>query len=152
MKKKRIRILVICLVLIAGYLGWKSFSSYSRTLDANWGFSLPFKALCREIYEESDPSSFHGDGIRYHVYSYKYEDYIDLMFAWRGPEGPTIFNESYPDAVESWLDQIDVPSEWRPNYSVHDCSYWYMSQHDNSQIIIVMDQELNRLYIAESFI
>lgn len=153
MKKKRNAVLVlICLLLAGCLLGWNAFSHYSIALEANWGFALPFKALYRELYAKDSGPSFHGDGIRYHVYSYKYEDYIDLMFAWKGTEGSTIYNKPYSQEVTQWLNEIEVPDEWHPDYDKGNCGYWYKSRQDNSQIIVIWNQMLNRLYIAEHFI
>lgn len=149
-KKRAILTVLVCVLLFAGWIGWRTLSDYSRVLDANWGISLPFKALYSEIYEKDSGASFHGDGIRYHVFSYRYEDYIDLMFAWRANEGKTLFRDSYSETAEEWLDEIEVPRGWRPDYE--SCSYWYKTQEDNSQIIIFWDSEENRLYIVEQFI
>lgn len=149
--KKTILILLIVITLIAVAVVWKiAPSSYSGTLEANWGISLPFKALCTQVYEKDSGSSFHGDGIRYHVFSYENEDYIDLMFAWDGTENNTIYHGSYHEAATYWLDEIDVPSDQRPDYE--NCSYKYKTQDDNSELIIFWDNDLNRLYIVESFL
>ncbi len=152
MKKKRLILILLCLLVILGYIGWKVLSDYSLALEANWGFSLPFKARYQLIYEKDSGPSFHGDGIRYHVYSYRYEDYIDLMFPWEGRERNTIYNKTYSEEVSQWLDRIEVPDQWRPDYDNGNCSYRYRRKEDNSQIIIVWNSTLNRLYIAESFI
>lgn len=152
MKKKRMIIIVlICVLLVGGVIGWKALTDYSRVLDANWGISLPFKARYSEIYEKDSETSFHGDGVRYHMFSYKYEDYIDLMFAWGGsPEHETLYYPSVSDAAEVWLDTIDVPEEHRPDYSA--CFSWNRAKEDNSEIIFFWNPEVNRLYIVENFI
>lgn len=151
MKKRTYVILILCVILISGYLIWRAIvPSYSGVLEANWGFELPVKALCSEVYEIDEGPSFHGDGIRYHVYEYKYEDYIDLMFAWDPTEDVSIYGKPYSEEVDYWLDRLEVPEDWRPNYSK--CSYHYQTQHDNSQLLIFWDSELDRLYIAENFI
>ncbi len=152
MKKKKIYIVLLCLILAAGILGWNWLGNYSRVLDANWGFSLPWKALYREIYQQDSGPSFHGDGIRYHVYSYQYEDYIDLMFAWMGQDGDALYGKSYSQSIAQWLTELNVPQQWQPDYDNGNAGFWYKSQHDNSQIIVVWNQTLNRLYIAEHFL
>ena len=136
-------------ILLAVLLIFAAKTGYSRVLEANWGISLPFRSLYTEIYE-NDASGFHGDGLRYHVYRYKYEDYIDLMFAWRSRENETIFHSSYSEAAETWLDELQVPAEERPDYAA--CAYWYKAQEDHSELIVFWDQERNRLYILESFL
>lgn len=150
MKKKKIIIIVALIILIVLAGVWKLVPSYSSTLKANWGISLPIKALSSEVYEKDSGSSFHGDGVRYHVFSYEYEDYIDLMFAWSPVEHSTNYYSTVSEAAEAWLDEIDVPTEQRPNYL--NCSSWHTSQEDNSEIIFFWDNELNRIYIVENFI
>lgn len=151
MKKKRIAIAVAtCILVVVCCIGWKVFSDYSRVIEANWGISLPWKARLTEIYQQDSGASFHGDGVRYHVYSYKYEDYIDLMFAWPPTKYPTTFYATTSEAAEVWLDEIAVPAEERPDYAK--CSSWHKSQEDNSEIIFFWDSEQNRLYIVENFI
>ena len=150
MKKKHIMAIVIVLavVLVLG-IAWNILSDYSRTLKANWGFELPFFSRYTEVYEKDSGSSLNGDGIRFLVFSYKYEDYIDLMFTWRHMEDVTIFGESYSEAAENWLAEICVEDEWHPDNE--NCLYWYRSQEDNSQLLIFWDREKNLLYILESF-
>ena len=112
MKKKKILLLII-VVLVSVWTIYRSIvPSYSSVLEANWGFELPVKALCKEVYSEDTGPSFHGDGIRYHVFSYRYEDYIDLMFAWSGNlENRTLFYQSYSDAADIWLGELGIPQE-----------------------------------------
>ena len=151
MRKKRvILVLAACALVVAISLCWKVFSDYSRVIKVNWGISLPWKARLAEVYQKDTGPSFHGDGVRYHVYSYKYEDYIDLMFAWPPTEYSTNHYAATSEAAEVWLDEIGVPAEERPNYEK--CCSWHKSQEDNSEIIFFWDSEQNRLYIIENFI
>ena len=151
MKKKRI-LLVVLVTLISVWTIYKSIvPSYASVLEANWGVELPIKALCKEVYKADTGPSFHGDGIRYHVFSYRYEDYIDLMFAWSGNlENETLFYQSYSEASDIWLDELDIPMEQYPDYDA--CFCWYKSEHDNSEIIFFWNPEINRLYIVENII
>ena len=151
MKKKRI-LLVVLVTLISVRTIYKSIvPSYASVLEANWGVELPIKALCKEVYKADTGPSFHGDGIRYHVFSYRYEDYIDLMFAWSGNlENETLFYQSYSEASDIWLDELDIPMEQYPDYDA--CFCWYKSEHDNSEIIFFWNPEINRLYIVENII
>ena len=151
MKKKRI-LLVVLVTLISVWTIYKSIvPSYASVLEANWGVELPIKALCKEVYKADTGPSFHGDGIRYHVFTYRYEDYIDLMFAWSGNlESETLFYQSYSEASDIWLDELDIPMEQYPDYDA--CFCWYKSEHDNSEIIIFWNPEISRLYIVENII
>lgn len=152
MRKKRLLLIILCMLCVLCILTWEYLSDYSTTLKANWGFSLPVQARYKELYAKDSGPSFHGDGIRYHVYSYKHEDYIDSMFAWSDKQGNTVYNKTYSQEISQWLDGIDAPDKWRPDYDNGNCRYWYKSQHDNSQIIVIWNQTQNRLYIAEHFI
>ena len=150
MKKRDLAIATILIVILTGIGILKLFPSYASTIKSNWNISLPIKAVLTETYEKDSGASFHGDGVRYHVFSYKYEDYIDLMFAWTPNEHKTNFYPTTREAAEAWLDEIDVPADERPDYSK--CCSWSKSQDDNSEIIIFGDNELNKLFIVENFI
>ena len=150
MKKRALTIAVILIVILTGIGILKFFTSYASTIKSNWDISLPIKAVLTETYEKDSGASFHGDGVRYHVFSYKYEDYIDLMFAWTPNEHKTNFYPTTREATEAWLDEIDVPADERPDYSK--CCSWSKSQDDNSEIIFLCDNELNKIYIVENFI
>ena len=151
MKKRRTILVATCLFVVVISIGWRLFFDYSRVIEINWGITLPWKARLTEIYEKDSGPSFHGDGVRYHVYSYKYEDYIDLMFAWSGNlENRTLFYQSYFDAADIWLSELGISQEQYPDYDA--CLCWYKNAHDNSEIIIFWNPEINRLYIVENII
>lgn len=128
----------------------KWINNYSKLLYENWGIKIPATAHCRQIYEMDSGPSFHGDGIRYHIFSYKNEDDIKDMLAWRSDEGITIFNQSYSEAVNAWLDRITVSYSHRPNYN--ECCYWYQTKDDNSEVLVLWDKSQSKLYIVESFL
>lgn len=150
MKRKHILLILACLFLVAGAIGWRVLSSYTLALRLNWGISIPFWARPVQCYEKDSGPSFLGDGIRYHVFSYQYEDFIDQMFAWGSVDRETIYCDSLTQAAETWLDEIEVPAEYRPDYDA--CSNWYRAKSDNSEIIFFWDAERNRLYCLESFL
>lgn len=151
MKRKHILLTgLVCLLLLAGFLGWQLLSSYTLAIRLNWGISIPFLARTAPYYEKDSGPSFLGDGIRYHVFSYQYEDFIDQMFAWAGVDRETIYYDSLTQAAETWLDEIEVPSEYRPDYDA--CSSWYRAKSDNSEIIFYWDAERNLLYCLEFFL
>lgn len=151
MKRKHILLTgLVCLLLLAGFLGWQLLSSYTLAIRLNWGISVPFLARTAPYYEKDSGPSFLGDGIRYHVFSYQYEDFIDQMFAWASVDRKTIYYDSLTQAAETWLDEIEVPAEYRPDYDA--CSSWYGSKSDHSEIIFYWDAERNLLYCLESFL
>ena len=151
MNKKKI-IIVLGIIIIFSLLGiiiYNNLSNYSNVLKVNWNIELP-KNLVKEIYSADSNVSFHGDGIRYHVFSYKNEDEIEEIFNWSNEEKETIYYSSYSESINNWLNEIKVPKENYPNYS--NCKYWYNTQDDNSEIIILWDSTKDRLYIVESFL
>lgn len=150
MKKPTIIAIILTLIIILILGVFELFPTYSFVIKSNWDIDLPIKAVLTETYKQDSGASFHGDGVRYHIFSYKYEDYIDLMFAWSPNEHQTNYYPTAREASEAWLDEIDVPEDIRPNYS--DCASWVKSQNDNSEIIFFWDSNLNRLYILEKFI
>ena len=144
MKRKRVLMGVLAalagLLLLAGLLAWRLVPGYASALRLNWGISLPILARPSLCYEADSGPSFHGDGIRYHVFSYQYEDPVSLMFAWGSVERETIY----------CLDKIQVSAGDRPDYG--GCLYWYRAQEDNSELLVFWDAEQNRLYFLESFL
>ena len=135
MKKKTMAIIggIVCVVLIAAAAAcW--LTDYSVALKANWGFSLPLRAGCTEIYAADTGPSFHGDGTRYHVFSYKREDPIASMLAWTEEGGATLYHASCREAAEEWLDELDIPAELRPDFE--NCVYWHDIRSGNCEIIV----------------
>lgn len=149
MKKKRILLILLCIIILCTLLT-NLLPSYSSVLDSNWGFSLPVRALCLEVYEKDSGPSFHGDGVRYHVFSYQFEEAIGQMLAWSSAEGKTVFQETYRDAANGWLDDVEVPTENRPDFG--QCLFWYDRQEDNSQILVCWNPQEKTVSVIESFI
>ncbi len=151
MNKKKIIVVFIIIIIFSllGIIIYNNLSNYSNVLKVNWNIELP-KNLVKEIYSANSDSSFHGDGIRYHIFSYRNENKIEELFNWSIEEKETIFYSSYSESVNNWLNEIKVSKENYPNYS--NCKYWYNKQDDNSEIIILWDSIKDRLYIVESFL
>jgi len=155
MKKKIPVITILGLIVSVGLVMglfhiWHSFTDYSRILHANWGFTWPTAAHCSEIYQKDSGASFQGDGIRYHVFSCKESTSIDQLFEWQSEQNETNYHDSFVDAVDDWLDEIEVPLAQRPDYNA--CLFWYESQADGSEIIVFWDQNKHNLYTVESFL
>ena len=160
MKKKKI-LLVIIVVLISVWTIYRTIvPSYSSVLEANWGIELPIKALCKEVYEADTGPSFHGDGIRYHVFSYVNSSEIEKMLPWSDVNGNTLAwsqiqgedknYQTYCEAADTWLAEQEIPQEQNPDYD--NCFCWYKNANGNSEIIIFWNPEINRLYIVENII
>ena len=156
MKKKRLLISVIIITILifaVPIIVWNNLpSDYLRIVKLNWNLSFPNETKLTELYAKTSGASFHGDGIRYHVYSYSHEhaEYLKESFDWETSESPTIYHENFTVAIAEWLNDIDVPKEKRPLSS--ECCRLYLSKHDNSEIIICLNNTENKLYIIESFL
>lgn len=152
-KKSTIALTIIAAILISVIgvvLFWAYLSDYSRVLKINWGFSLPQESRYSNTYSQNSGASFNGDGIRYHVFSCENVDSINKMFVWQLTEQETIYHGSYSAATDEWLSKLNVPLNERPDYG--NCSYWYRSQNDNSEIIVLWNKDQGMLYVIESFL
>ena len=90
MKKKKILLVIIVALVTAWTIFQSIIPSYSSVLEANWDIKLPVKAFCKEVYSEDAGPSFHGDGIRYHVFSYVKSSEIEKMLPWSDVNGKTL--------------------------------------------------------------
>ena len=149
MKTKHILFLLLGILLVCALL-LSSQAGYISVLEANWELAMPSNAQWQEVYATDSGPSPHGDGWRYHVYSYQKDASVAEMVEWLDTQGETIFQKSYSEAAEEWLDVLEVPESKRPNYD--DCIFWYDHQNDNSQIILCLNREKKMLYVLELFI
>lgn len=124
--------------------------SYTAVIGKNWGIALPDEAYFTEIYEQDSGASFHGDGIRYHIFEYEQEEFVTGMLEWKTVEDKTSYHESYSVAADEWFSEISVEKSYYPDYD--NCLYWYKAQEDNSEIIIFWDRKANLLYVLEHFL
>ncbi|MCD8119810.1 MAG: hypothetical protein LUE29_10095 [Lachnospiraceae bacterium] len=155
MRKRKGRIIAVAILIFAVLLGiaclCRWFFDYSSVLYANWGFSLPIKAGYSEIYSRSTEASWHGDGIRYHVFSCKNTEPVSEMFDWQLTERATQDCESYSEAVEKWLAEISVPEEEYPD--MEECCWWYQSRAvGGDEILVLWNESEGKLYIVEYFL
>ncbi len=149
MNKKIILIMIVILTIsLLGIIGYKILNNYSYVLKINWNIELP-KNL-KEIYEISTDANFHGDGTRYHIFTYQEDEQVQDMFKWTLNEQETLYYKSYQEFVDDSLNKLNVPSTNYPNYA--NSQYWYNKKDDNSEIIILWDSLENKLYIIESFL
>ncbi len=144
MKAKKVLLFCLVSALLVAVIVWNLLNDYSLILRANWGVSIPSDANYTQIYEKSGEPSFHGDGIRYHVFSYKKTEAMESRFDWK--EDP----KEILSTVESWLDEIHVPSEQRPDSAEYAYQHW--TREDGSEMIFLWSKETNRLYIIENLL
>lgn len=151
--KKETTLIIIALVMFAvcAFSGCSIsvFEDYGGVIKANWDISIPKEAEYREVYSKDSGVSFHGDGIRYHVFSCKQTAPIDKMADWSNTQQETKYNSSYKDAVTGWLDSIEVPDDRLPDFSA--CTYFYKSEYDD-ELILLWNKQKGTLYVVECFI
>lgn len=134
--------LLLALFLIPGC------TSYASTIEKNWGLCLPDGY--REVYSADSGASFHGDGVRYHVFQYEEGSALPDA-AWGEASGPTIYASSVTAAAEEFLGELEeVPAQWRIPYE--DCVAAYDRQEDNSELLLFLDETTRTLYVVESFL
>lgn len=152
-KKKLILILIIIIIvyILRGIIIYDNLFDYSNIIKTNWNIKLPRKSI-KEIYSVEDVPNIHGEGISYHIFSYKEanEEEINKLFTWATEEKETIYFSSYSEAINNWIDEFNINPEDYPNYA--NCKYWYSNKEDNSEIIILWDSKENKLYVVESFL
>ena len=123
-------------------------TSYASTIEKNWGLRLPDGY--REVYSADTGASFHGDGVRYHVFQYE-EGAALPDAAWGEAGGPTIYASGVTAASEDFLGELeDLPAQWRIPYA--DCVAAYDSQEDNSELLLFLDETTRTLYVVERFL
>lgn len=150
MKKKTvISIIFACMIIVSGVMYWNYSKDYNHVIKENWNISIPSDSHYSEVYSKDSGSSFNGDGVRYHVFTYENEEPIEKMFSWKKDQGETIYDGHYIDATNKWLDEINVLAISRPQHT--DCVYWYKSHEDHSEIIMLWNKKEKKLYVVESF-
>ena len=122
MKKKLIWIiswLVLIALVIIWFFAYKEMTDYTNIIRLNLWIEIPKEANVKEIYSKDSWESFHWDGIRYHVYSYEDEEEIESMIDWQkfyfeDVVIPTVFYESYMEAIINWLNELEINDEYVP--------------------------------------
>lgn len=108
----------------------------------NWGLQLPTGGEL--AYEADSGASFHGDGVRYHVFQYQSGELLADLLPWEEP------SDAQVERAVGFLDEIQVPTEERADFA--SCSCWYDRQNDNSEIYVFYEEKTDTLYVVESFL
>lgn len=157
--KKRIRMVAaICIAIILFiaailyvFLRFGGNRGYSVALSANWGVGLPLDSDVYELFQMDSGASFHGDGIRYHVFASRSgRDSFAQMLPWTDSCPNTIHGLACSWALNEYLDELEVPESDRP--SLEGGRWWYDSKNRMDEIIVWQDTANHRIYIVESFI
>ncbi|MBU5676866.1 hypothetical protein KQI88_10595 [Alkaliphilus sp. MSJ-5] len=142
MKIKNLAV-IICLLLMSTLSACSS--DYSESIEINWGISLP-KGY-EELFSVDSGASFHGDGDRYHVFSYKEELKQSEIEKFSSEKNPYV-----EDEVEKILNSLQVSNEQKPDFSKE--YYWYRKNGDNdsrNKLYLIYFNEDNILHVIEQF-
>lgn len=79
-KKTIISIIFACMIIVSGVMYWNYSKDYNHVIKENWKISIPSDSDYSEVYSKDAGSSFNGDGVRYHVFTYENEEPIERCF------------------------------------------------------------------------
>lgn len=128
------------IMLISSVIITKEKNRYFHVINMNWNLDLPINY--EEIYYKDSGPSFNGDGERYYVFKYENLEEINDAIEWQDK------NSSVEINMVSILRKLKVPEEYHPNYNSN-CKYYYYMKEDNSKIYMILDINLNKVYIVE---
>lgn len=152
MKKRGTVIILFLLILILGIVIHESkdilFTNCIDIIYANWEVKLP--SPTKELFCENGPSSFHGDGERYHVFEYENEEDIKSAFVWNN-EKTNFINEGFEKVLEGLqsYDEVEkIPENYIPNLN-EDYKYYTKSLEDNSKLYLVYIPGVKKIFVGE---
>lgn len=127
----------------------KYFDNYSFIINENWNIKIPRNFI--ETYKKDSGPSFHGDGLRYHIFKYDRSEKIDDIVSWSDTadlyQGKNRFVEG---EVTKILSSLQVTSEYYPSFQ-GGYMYYYEAKEDASRIFMLHDYDSNLIYIVEDF-
>lgn len=116
--------------------------------DNKWAYEQTFETTLpeklHEDYYASSERNFHNDGVKYSVYTPKEEIPSDFFADFSDGCNP-----EYKEEISSWLDEIDVPSENRPNFE-NQCRVKLIKKYEeySDKMYLLYDQTTNKLYVV----
>ncbi len=121
----------------------KEHNRYYHIINSNWNINLPREY--EEIYHTDSGPSFHGDGERYAIFQYENLDEINSLLEWENK------NDYVEPRIKEILDNLEVSKEYYPDFN-NDFRYYYKIKEDRSEIYIILNSKLKKVYIIEHFI
>lgn len=128
------------IMFITAVIITKEQNRYYHCINVNWNLDLPRNY--EEIYYKDSGSSFNGDGERYSIFRYENLEEINDALDWKEK------NSSVETNIANILRRLKVPEEYYPNYN-SSCKYYHCIEEDNSNIYMILDINLNKIYIVE---
>ena len=150
MKKqiKQFGIILIVVLAVMVLLSVFRFAGVESTLTRDikdlWGVELPDGYAV--AYRAATDVTMKDGGLRYHVLSYTDDAVLENWQNWGDGTQPARFAATQMEAAEDILSALNVPKgEWPEAEEV-----WYTSTENGSELVIVYDYVLTRLYLMES--
>ena len=125
--------------------GCALFPDDAGTIAINWGVKLPDGYTV--TYETDTGSSFGGDGLRCHVFTWQDGGALEDLLSW---------SENDEEAIalaKEMLTELNVPEEARPDFSA--CLSWHgnvREEDPRDQLVILYLPERACLWVLESFV
>lgn len=137
------------IILGIGFIGLKDviFTDCLDIICLNWDLKLTKGS--KEIYHQTSPSSFLGDGEKYHVFEYTDSDISNLV-TWQYSKNTSISSE-FEDTIVLIQESsnIEIPKEYLPNLN-QDYKFYKAIKYDSSKLYIVHIENTNKVYILEN--
>lgn len=132
--------IITVIMLMVSIIITKERNRYFHVININWNLDLPRNY--EEIYYKDSGPSFNGDGERYSIFKYENLEEINDAVDWKEK------NSSIETNVLNILRKLKVPEEYYPNNNSN-CKYYYYIEEDNFKIYMILDINLNKIYIVE---
>ena len=132
--------IITVIMLMSSVIITKEQNLYYHAINMNWNLNLPRNY--EEIYYKDSGPSFNGDSERYSIFKYENLEEVNYLIDWQDK------NNSIEINMISILRKLEVPEEYYPNNNSNFKYYYYMKE-DNSKIYMILDINLNKIYIVE---
>lgn len=132
---------ITIILTLATVIMIKEDNRYYHTINMNWDINLPREY--EEVYYKDSGASFLGDGERYSVFQYKSLDEINNVIEWK------IKEDNIEHHVTKILENLGVPTDYYPDYN-NNFKYYYKTEEDRSEIYIILNSSLKKVYIVEN--
>ncbi|WP_312147983.1 hypothetical protein [Paenibacillus odorifer] len=161
MRKTTITILsftVLFIFVFVGYMLRNNSMNYYETWKINWGISISKPTESKVIFES--PPSFHGDGESYYVLDYDEKQFKEIKDAAFWHPLNVDFIDLLQERISSFKDSVIAiyPNEKEKYEKLFQANpieleerglYYYKKKDDGSYCIVILNVELQRVYMME---
>lgn len=136
-KKIYIHILIIFFIISFLFVILNLYSSSKRIYEYTWDIVLPKEI--EEEYNYKNVDHFHGDGVRYSIFTIKQPTNFFSSF-YKGK------CEMFEHTFNRLLFDNNVPSKYHPNWDLY---YWKELNQNENRLLMVLDPNLYQFYILQ---